>query len=254
MPENASRTAGQPPNRQDDPGDAGAGLADVRAIAFDLDNTLWDVGPVIERAERRVLEWMREHCPRIPERISVEEMRAARQQIARDDPERAHDFTYVRIAALARHARECGYDETVAERAFEVFFRARNELDLFDDVRPALERLRTRFALATLSNGNADLGLIGLADLFPVSLNARQIGAAKPDVRCFECLADALRIAPAAILYVGDDPWLDVEAARAAGMRTAWMNRSGVAWPEAIQGPDLAVADCFELAQAFGCK
>ena len=163
-------------------------LGKLRAVAFDLDNTLWDIEPVLERAERRLIEWMHENCPRIPERVSLAEMRAAREQVARDEPERAHDFTYLRMVALARHARECGYEEAVAGQAFEVFFRARNELELFDDVRPGLERLKSRYALATLSNGNADLALIGLAEVFCASLNARQIGAAKPARACFERL------------------------------------------------------------------
>ncbi|MGH8258421.1 MAG: HAD family hydrolase [Steroidobacteraceae bacterium] len=228
-------------------------LAPIRAVAFDLDNTLWDVEPVIERAERLVIEWLHEHCPRIPERVSLADMRIAREQLIRDEPERAHDFTYIRTAALARHARECGYDEAIAERAFEVFFRARNELDLYDDVRPGLDRLSGRYALATLSNGNADLALIGFTEPFAVSLNARQIGAAKPDRRCFERLAGSLGLEPAAILYVGDDPWLDVEAARRAGLRTAWMSRRGGAWPKEIAAPDLTVSDCIALADALGC-
>src|SRR5579883_343691 len=156
------------------------GPRDLRAIAFDLDNTLWDVGPVIVRAEQRLHEWLRENCPRIIERVSIEEMRAARERLARSEPHNAHDFTYLRITALAAHARDCGYAQDVAERAFEVFFAARNELQPYVDVQPALERLRTRYTLASLSNGNADLQLIGLARLFSVSLNARQIGVAKP--------------------------------------------------------------------------
>jgi FMN hydrolase / 5-amino-6-(5-phospho-D-ribitylamino)uracil phosphatase len=224
-------------------------LGDIRAVAFDLDNTLWDVGPVIVRAEQCLQDWLREHCPRIAERISIEEMRAARERLARSEPHNAHDFTYLRITALAAHARECGYEEEVAERAFGVFFAARNELQLYADVQPALERLRARYTLASLSNGNADLELIGLASLFAVSLNARQIGAAKPHPRCFQQLARDLRLEPRSILYVGDDPFLDVEAARAAGLRTAWMNRSAAPWPSTLEPADLDVADCLRLAE-----
>ena len=167
---------------------------DIRAVAFDLDNTLWDVGPVILRAEQSLHEWLRRHCPRIAERVSIEDMRAARERLARSEPHNAHDFTYLRLTALAAHARECGYGQEVAERAFEVFFAARNEVQPYADVQPALERLRKRYKLASLSNGNADLVLIGLASLFSVSLNARQIGAAKPHPRCFEQLARDLRL------------------------------------------------------------
>lgn len=224
----------------------------IRAVAFDLDNTLWEVDPVIARAEACWLDWLRENCPRIPERLSIDDLRASRLELAAREPHNAHDFTYLRIASLAQHARECGYDESISEQAFEIFIAARNQLELFPDVRPGLARLRTRYALASLSNGNADLGRIGVAELFSVALNARGIGAAKPDRRCFERLAQDLGLEPREVIYVGDDPLLDVEAARAAGLPTAWMNRTGVPWPTTVLPADIDVADCLQLAAQLG--
>ncbi|MBS0417368.1 MAG: HAD family hydrolase [Proteobacteria bacterium] len=224
----------------------------IRAVAFDLDNTLWDVDPVLERAEGRWLQWLRDNCPRIPERLSLDELRASRMALAAREPHNAHDFTYLRIASLAQHARECGYHESISEQAFEIFIAERNLIDLFPDVRPGLARLSSRYALASLSNGNADLARIGVAELFSVSLNARGIGAAKPDRRCFERLVQDLHLEPREVLYVGDDPLLDVEAARAAGLPTAWMNRTRQQWPAAIPPADFNVADCLELATQLG--
>jgi 2-haloalkanoic acid dehalogenase type II len=220
----------------------------IRAVAFDLDNTLWDVDPVIARAEQRWMAWLHENCPRIPERHSLDDLRAARLELAAREPHNAHDFTYLRIASLAQRARECGYDESIADAAFEAFFSARNELEFFPDVRPAFQRLRRKYSLASLSNGNADLGRIGVADLFDLSLSARSIGAAKPARLCFERLAEGLHLAPQELIYVGDDPLLDVEAARAAGLSTAWMNRTGQPWPDAVAPADINVTDCLELA------
>jgi len=221
-------------------------LSDIRAIAFDLDNTLWDVEPVLERAEQCLAAWLQEHCPRLA--LSREQMRAAREQLARREPHNAHDLSYLRVATLTAHAREHGYDERVALDAFEVFLAARNVVEIFPDVAPALSRLRQRYALASLSNGNADLARIGLDHIFNVSLNARQIGAAKPHPRCFERLAGELALDPAAIAYVGDDPQLDVAAARAAGLRTVWMNRRALPWPAELPPADLTVRDCAQLA------
>jgi putative hydrolase of the HAD superfamily len=220
-------------------------LSDIRAIAFDLDNTLWDVEPVLERAEECLAAWLREHCPRLT--LSREEMRAAREQLARREPHNAHDVSYLRIAALAAHARQHGYDEGIAAEAFEVFLAARNAVEIFPDVAPSLARLARRYALASLSNGNADLARIGLGDAFSVSLNARQIGAAKPHRRCFERLAEELALHPGAIAYVGDDPQLDVAAARAAGLQTVWMNRRALLWPPHLPPADLTVRDCAQL-------
>jgi FMN hydrolase / 5-amino-6-(5-phospho-D-ribitylamino)uracil phosphatase len=227
-------------------------LSDVRAIAFDLDNTLWDVEPVLTAAEARLGRWLARHCPRIVQHLSAEDMRRAREQLAQREPERAHDVSYLRLTALEEHAREHGYDARLAAEAFAEFLAARNEVEVFADVEPALRRLRARYALATLSNGNADLGRIGLQHIFTVSLNARQIGAGKPERRCFERLAQDLGLAATAILYVGDDPLLDVAAARAAGCRSAWMNRRTRAWPEALPPPDLTIADCTQLAAVLG--
>ncbi len=198
------------------------------------------------------MAWLRENCPRIPERLTLDDMRAARLELAAREPHNAHDFTYLRIASLAKHARECGYDETIAEAAFEIFIAARNQLDLFPDVRPGLQQLRARYRLGTLSNGNADLGRIGLADYFDVSLNARSVGAAKPARLCFERLVENLRLEPHEVIYVGDDPLLDVEAARAAGLATAWMNRTGQAWPPGLAPADIHSSDCLDLAAQLG--
>jgi FMN hydrolase / 5-amino-6-(5-phospho-D-ribitylamino)uracil phosphatase len=227
-------------------------LSDVRAIAFDLDNTLWDVEPVLARAEQRLCSWLQQHCPRIAASLTAADMCRARVQLAQREPHNAHDVTYLRVAALAAHARAHGYEERIAHEAFEVFLAARNEVELFADVRPGLERLAQRYPLASLSNGNADLGRIGLDHLFAVSLNARLIGVAKPHRRCFERLAAELALPPAQILYVGDDVLLDVFAARTAGCGTAWMNRCAAPWPPALAPADLSVSDCIELAWALG--
>jgi putative hydrolase of the HAD superfamily len=50
------------------------------------------------------------------------------------------------------------------------------------------------------------------------------------------------------VAYVGDDPYADVEGARAAGLHAVWMDRFGRPWPEGLEPPALAVRDLGELA------
>ena len=45
----------------------------------------------------------------------------------------------------------------IVDAAFDVFDDARNDLELFPEVRPALESLRKRFVLVAVTNGNANL-------------------------------------------------------------------------------------------------
>lgn len=220
----------------------------VRAICFDLDNTLWEIEPVLLRAENILADWLRERYPRIAERFSAAELLAMRLALSKDEPHRAHDFTYLRRETLARAALAVGYERDIAHQAFAAWHAARNQVTPFAETLPALERLGRRFRLATLSNGNADLSLIGIAHHFEISLHAGPLGCAKPNPRAYAALAEALTLHPAEILFVGDEPDADVVGPRAAGMRTVWVNRPGAAWPGALAPADAEVAHIGELA------
>jgi FMN hydrolase / 5-amino-6-(5-phospho-D-ribitylamino)uracil phosphatase len=214
----------------------------VRAICFDLDNTLWDVEPVLARAERILTDWLRARYPRIPERFSPEGMLEVRAALLREQPGQAHDFTYLRRETLARLAQAAGYERDMANEAFATWHAARNQCVPFADVVPALETLSRHFRLATLSNGNADLGTIGLAHHFEVSLHAAALGCAKPEPRAYSAVAHALTLQPAEILFVGDDPHSDVAGPRSAGMQTVWVNRGGCEWPAEFAPADHVIA------------
>jgi putative hydrolase of the HAD superfamily len=224
----------------------------VRAICFDLDNTLWQIEPVLLRAEDILADWLRHRYPRISERFPVREMMAMRAALLRDEPHQAHDLSYLRRETLARAAAAVGYDSnaavSIAHAAFDAWHVARNEVTPYEETLPALAHLRPRFRLATLSNGNADLARIGMAQHFEVSLNAGGLGYAKPDPRAYLALTDALTLAPDEIVFVGDEPQADVVGPRAAGMHTVWVNRGRGAWPDGLPAADATVTHIGELA------
>lgn len=218
----------------------------IKAITFDLDDTLWEVWPVVERAEALLHDWLVAHYPRIPERFTPLELRELSSEVIAACPSRVHDRTWLRKEALQWAAQRAGYQEFDVESAFEVFFIARNAVEPFAEVRPTLERLGQRYSLASLSNGNADLRLIGLDDLFIFSLNAIDIGAAKPDPLLFKEACRRLAARPEQIVHVGDDPEHDVFGAAQAGFRTVWVNRMGRDWPGGLRG-DAEIATLDEL-------
>ncbi len=223
----------------------------VRAICFDLDNTLWEIEPVLARAEAILADWLRRRYPRMTDRFSAREMLAVRASLMRDEPHQAHDLTYLRRETLARLAIAAGYDRDIAHEAFAVWHAARNQCVPFPDVVPALEQLKARYRLATLSNGNADLGCIGLAQHFEVMLGAAALGCAKPDPRAYAALAEALTLSPEEILFVGDDPHADVIGPRAVGMQTIWVNRFSATWPEDLPCADAGITSLAALVTAL---
>jgi putative hydrolase of the HAD superfamily len=221
----------------------------IRAICFDLDNTLWDVWPVIERAEHSMYEFLAARYPKIVAALTVEAMREAREETAARYPQMKHDFTFLRKQTLREHAAEFGYAEGMVEEAFEVFIRARNDVELYEDVLPGLERLSRRYRLFTASNGNADLAQIGLKHFFERTVAARDVGALKPDPLIFRKAIEGTDLAMHEVLYVGDDPELDVVGARTAGMQPVWIDRLGTApWPDHLEPPPLKVCTVLELS------
>jgi 2-haloalkanoic acid dehalogenase type II len=203
----------------------------VRAITFDLDDTLWDIWPIIVRAEQRLHDWLTQHYPRIPERFTALDLRQLCGEVAATKPLIAHDRTLLRKEALELAALRAGYDDFQVDAAFSVFFAARNDVVLFEEVLSVLERLARRYTLGALSNGNADIRLVGLDHLFDFALNAVAVGAAKPEPAMFEAACRHLNLPPGQIVHVGDDPYHDVQGAAQVGLRTVWVNRTQREWP-----------------------
>ncbi len=207
-------------------------LEGIRLITFDLDDCLWPCRPVIRRAERVVYDWLRQHAPRVTETMSLEAMWEHRKAFMRAHPELVHDLTLVRLRTLQEVMARHGYPLALAEEATAVFREARNQVEPYEDVVPALEVLRERFLLVSVTNGNAQVERTPLAGLFHLNLTSAEVGAAKPDPAIFRAAAGWAGVEPAQILHVGDDPERDVLAARKAGLREVWVQRNGeAAWP-----------------------
>jgi putative hydrolase of the HAD superfamily len=228
-------------------------LTQVRVITLDLDNTLWDVQRVIEAAERELHEYLSAHYPLLTADMPLSSMTELRQKVAMTYPEKEHDFTFLRKQMLLERATLAQYEldqaHEIAEEAFDVFYRVRNQVVLFEDVLPSLEWLYERYRLISISNGNADLNAIGIARYFDTSVWAREVGTLKPGALMFlRPLMDA-QIDPGQCLHVGDDPVMDISGARAVGYQTAWIDRFGVGWPGNQDPADYAIKSLSDLVE-----
>ncbi|HEY3004020.1 MAG TPA: HAD family hydrolase [Kribbellaceae bacterium] len=102
----------------------------------------------------------------------------------------------------------------------------------FDDARPALEVARSNgLRVGVLTNGStaqqhAKLDRIGLADLVDVVRTSEDLGAGKPAPRAYLETCAALGAEPAETVMIGDNPELDVRAARAAGLSAVQLDRA----------------------------
>jgi FMN hydrolase / 5-amino-6-(5-phospho-D-ribitylamino)uracil phosphatase len=231
----------------------------VRAISIDLDDTLWPIGPTIVGAEAALQAWLGEYAPaaaRLSEQPGVRTR--LRQAVQARCPERLHDLSYLRQASIEALLREAGEDPTLAPSAFAVFFAARQQVTLFDDALPALQRLAARYPVCTLSNGNADVHRVGIGQCFVGTVTAKDLGVAKPDVRVFAAACQTLGCEPPAVLHVGDDLQLDAVGALRAGVPCAWVHRGAdpaaalADWPSDEAQPQVVVRDLLALCAVLG--
>lgn len=218
-------------------------MKNIRAITLDLDDTLWEIAPVIQRAEAELWKWLSSNHPRIVQRWSSRKLLKLRDAMFDEFPDKAHDFRLLRKLVLERVALDCGYSPEIVEPAFAVFDAERNKVELFPEVLAELQWLAEHFVVIAITNGNANLHTIGIANLFDDIITAVGVGVAKPARPIFDAAIKRAGVLPREVLHVGDHAESDIQGAREAGMRTVWVNRTAARWPEHLQAPDATVDD-----------
>ncbi|GAC1369223.1 MAG: haloacid dehalogenase type II [Ktedonobacteraceae bacterium] len=128
------------------------------------------------------------------------------------------------------------------------------------DAVAGLTRLRSRFILATLSNGNVSLQ-VNMAKYshlpWDVLLSAELVQAYKPDPRAYQMALNLLDLSPQEIMLVAAHPD-DLQAAHAQGWYTAFVPRPGEASESDVTNPtllatfDVVASDFEDLAQQLG--
>lgn len=205
----------------------------IRLITFDLDDTLWDNRPVILGAETAMREWISAHAPRLAE-LPVDHLGQARGRLLEAEPNLRYRLSELRRRTLRQALEGVGHapEEAaqLAEGAFQAMLEARHAITFFSDTVATLEVLANQYSLGVITNGNADVRRLGLADYFSFILCAEELGVGKPDAKPFrEALARSGMSAEQAV-HIGDHPGDDIAGAQAAGWRAVWFNPEGKEW------------------------
>lgn len=202
-------------------------LSDVAAVTLDIDDTLWLFKRAVDHAERVLHSWLTEQAPSVgswfPDHTQLS---IYRDRVRRERTDLHHRLDLVRRESIRQLLLDAGADAELAGQGYEVFYAARQQSDLFDDVIPCLTWLSKRYPLVAITNGNSDLKASKIRGFFREVLVAHTFGCAKPDRRIFHAAADAAGVPAQQVLHIGDDFELDYLAARSAGMQAAWLVRT----------------------------
>lgn len=120
-------------------------------------------------------------------------------------------------------------------------------LELHPDVPDGIRALSAAgLRLVTLSNGSAQIAVklfnaAGIRDEFELLLSVEDAPAWKPARASYNYAAAACSTDPAGMLLVAVHPW-DIHGAARAGLRTAWLNRSGGSYPAHFAAPEFTLS------------
>ncbi|MFJ1704137.1 HAD family hydrolase [Kitasatospora sp. NPDC088346] len=196
----------------------------VAAISFDGDDTLWDFDSGFDAAVEHSARLLSEALG--PPAVTVRWLHEVRDEVALGLPGAGPGV--VRRAAFAESVRRRGGAPGLAAEVHRAFTAVRAErTELYPETLDVLRELSARVPLALTSNGNTELGWLGLEHLFTVVTRAAECGIHKPDPGIYRLTAERLGVPPERVLHVGDHPVEDLAGARAAGLPALLLDRTG---------------------------
>ncbi|MFM0340560.1 haloacid dehalogenase type II [Paraburkholderia fungorum] len=217
----------------------------IKAIAFDLYGTLFDVHSVVDRCD--------EQFPGRGREISaLWRQKQLEYTWLRSLMNRYVTFEQATEDALRYTCRHLGLD--LSASACGALCEAYLRLQPFAEASEALRELRRRgLKLAVLSNGSphtigAVVGNAGLRAEFDHLLSVDPVRVYKPDDRAYALAEQAFGLNRSSILFVSSNAW-DATGARYFGFPTCWINRDGKVFEEMGQAPDWQLGGLDELVR-----
>lgn len=218
----------------------------LRAVGFDLDDTLYPERQFVLSGFEAVAEWLQGETD-LPADRALRELDDLFGAGVRGD-------TFDRFLKI--HGLPIG---SYRQRMVDIYRKHTPKLTPYADVIPTLTRLRRRYRIGLATEGPAKvqhrkLDALGVRGLFHsvVILGEGDRARWKPEAWPLEKLAAGLGVPPAEMVYVGDNPGKDFLAARRAGMSSLRIRRpDGLHRSEEPAGPEDApdgeVADLTSL-------
>jgi 2-haloacid dehalogenase len=218
------------------------------ALAFDMYGTLVDPIRVWKQLERYVPE---EDAMRVSEIWRQKQLELAFRLTAM---ERYEDFEWITRKALDYALAATGQELEADQK--DVLIAQYNNLERFDDVDAGLKRLKEAgHEMVVFSNGTpamlqAIIDQEGLHQYFQGFVSVDEVKVYKPSPKVYRHVADRLDRPIGEVRLISSNPFDDI-GAEAAGMKAAWVDRSGGLFDPLGPPPEIVVETLTDLADAL---
>ena len=203
----------------------------IRLITLDLDNTLWDIEKTMVRAEKELRLHLKSVSVNAFDIYCSETTSEIRERLLREQPELRSNLTEFRKLLLGevffRAGNSVQDSKMLANSAFNKFFEFRNKVVFFEGAIDVLKALSERYKVYALTNGNADVKMIGIDKFLSGAVSSADVGVSKPNPKIFEATLKKAGEEASSCIHIGDDYEDDIVGANNAGIASIWLNERG---------------------------
>ncbi len=211
----------------------GSKLKPLRAIFFDIDDTLYSTSEFSELARRNALDAMVAHGLTLPREELEEELREVLNEFSSNYE---YHFDKLLLRIPRRFYRGTNPAILVAAGVMAYHETKYRELVPYEDAVEVIKLLsdKTDLVLGIITEGlevKQAEKLLRMRVVPYLTPNAvfisNQLGISKPNPKIYQRACSDLNIRPTETMYVGDNPVNDIDPPRSIGMMTVRMRRGG---------------------------
>lgn len=199
---------------------------EVKAIFFDLDNTLYDYNSSSDYSKNKVFSYLLKRYPHLKREDILSSYAEIIQDAVEEEAKGLYD-AWDRQKRFSKLLLSLGLkDDGLSKRLVTIFAEARAESSKpYPDTQDVLSKLREKYVLGVITNGPSvyqreEISLLKLGAYFSHILISEEVGFRKPAKEIFQIAIKKAGCRPEEAVMVGDNLREDIEAAKNLGMKT----------------------------------
>ena len=209
-------------------------MPNIKLITFDLDDTFWDISPVIIKAEMATRSYLESHIGK-QDWGSMSDFLSHRKELIKEDPSYEWDIGALRKKIYENKIKKANLplseQQKLVKQCYEMFLKLRHEVEFYDGVYEAIEELSKNYSLGVLTNGNADIFSFEIGKFFDFSISSYDVQSNKPKKDHFVMSKNKYKnLEFDQIIHIGDHPVNDVYGSHMLGINAIWFNKNNDGW------------------------